>query len=98
LERFGNYAPPSIFVRTWLAFSLAETGAFAEALAHGAESLRIAKALDHPYALYHVQMAVGTVHSLRGDAGPAITALEHAVRIAMESSMPWMATPSVVMP
>ena len=95
-DRFGLSAPPSIFARTWLAFSLAETGAFAEALAHGAESLRIAKTLDHPFGLYHGHMAVGTVHSLKGDAGPAISALEHAVRIAMASSMPAMAAPAAV--
>jgi len=94
-DRLGMAGPPSIFVRTWLAFSLAETGGFAEALAHGAESLRIAKTIDHPYGLYHGQLAVGTVHALRGDAGLAISALEQAVRMARESSMPFMATPSV---
>jgi tetratricopeptide (TPR) repeat protein len=94
-DRLGMSAPPSIFARTWLTFSLAETGAFAEAFAHGAESLRIAKTLDHPYGLYHGYLAVGTVHCVKGEAGPAISALEHAVGIAMESSMPWMATASV---
>src|SRR5262249_31146158 len=86
-DRFGLYTPPSIPVRTWLAFSLAETGAFADALAHGAEALRIAKTIDHPYGLFHVYLAMGTVHTLRGDTGPAISTLEHAVRMAMESSM-----------
>jgi len=95
VDRLGMSAPPSIFARTWLTFALAETGAFPEAFAHGAESLRIAQALEHPYGLYHGYLAVGTVHSFKGDAGPAISALEHAVRIAMESSMPWMATASV---
>ncbi len=94
-DRLGLSAPPSVFARTWLAFSRAETGAFAEALAQGAEALRIAEALDHPYGLYHGHLAVGAVRSLKGEAELAIPALERALRIATESSMPAMGRPTV---
>ncbi|HEV2054614.1 MAG TPA: adenylate/guanylate cyclase domain-containing protein [Methylomirabilota bacterium] len=93
-DRLGMAAPPSVFARTWLAFSRAETGAFAEALAQGAEALRIAEALDHPYGLYHGHLAVGTVRSLKGDVELAMPALERALRIAAESSMPAMGRPT----
>ncbi len=94
-DRLGMAAPPSVFARTWLAFSRAETGAFAEALAQGAEALRIAEVLDHPYGLYHGHMAVGAVHALQGDVVLAMPALELALRIAKESSMLGMGRPTV---
>ena len=94
-DRLGMSAPPSVFARTWLAFSRAETGAFAEALAQGAAALRIAEALDHPYGLYHGHLAVGAVHALKGDIVLAIPALERALRIAEESSMRGMGRPTV---
>ena len=93
-ERLGMTTPPTIFAHTWLAFALAETGAFAEALAHASEALRIAEALDRPYGLYHGHSAVGTVHSLRGDIEPAMAALERALRISAESNMPAMGRPA----
>jgi tetratricopeptide (TPR) repeat protein len=89
-ERLGMPAPPSIFARTWLAFSLAETGAFAEALAHGTEALRVAETVGHPYGLYHGHWAVGTVRLLKGEVELAMPALERALRIPAESSMPAM--------
>jgi tetratricopeptide (TPR) repeat protein len=94
-DRLGMMAPPAVIARTWLAFSRAETGAFAEALAQGAEALRIAEASDHPYGLYHGHMAVGAVRALKGDVVLAMPALERALRIAEESSMPGMARPTV---
>ena len=93
-DRLGMAAPPAIFARTWLAFSLAETGAFAEALAHGAEALRIAETLDHPYGLYHGHLAVGAGRSLKGDVELAVRALERALRIARESGMLAMGRPT----
>jgi class 3 adenylate cyclase/tetratricopeptide (TPR) repeat protein len=94
-DRLGMAAPPSIFARTWLALSRAETGAFAGALAQGAEALRIAEALDHPYGFYHGHLAVGAVHALKGDVVLALPALERALRIAEESSMRGMARPTI---
>jgi class 3 adenylate cyclase/tetratricopeptide (TPR) repeat protein len=94
-DRLGLLSPPALFARTWLAFSRAETGAFAEALARAAEALRIAEALDHPYGLYHGHLAVGAVHALKGDLVLAMPPLERALRIARESSMWGMDTPTV---
>jgi tetratricopeptide (TPR) repeat protein len=95
-DRLGmGVTTPSVVARTWLAFSRAETGAFAEALAQGAEALRIAEALDHPYGLYHGHLAVGAVHALKGDGALAVPALERELRIAKESSMLGMGRPTV---
>jgi tetratricopeptide (TPR) repeat protein len=88
-------APPSIFAKTWLAFSRAETGAFAEALAQAADALRIAETLGHPYGHYHGHLAVGAVRFLKGDLELAVPALQRALRITRESSMFAMSRPTV---
>jgi len=45
-ERFGEPGPPAQFAQAFLGWSLAELGRFAEAIAVGEESLRMAQAID----------------------------------------------------
>ncbi len=93
-DRLGMGAPPSIFTRGWLALSLAEVGAFDEALARAQEALRIGEETDHPYGIYHGFFALGAVHAQRGEVDRAIALLERGLATAALASMPAMAMPS----
>jgi tetratricopeptide (TPR) repeat protein len=64
-----------------LAQSLAAIGDFREAVAVGAEAVRIAEALDHRYSLAFVCRVVGTVHALRGDLARALPLLTRALEL-----------------
>ena len=76
LERFGTAFIPSVTSRASLAMCLAELGAFAEAQAHGEESLRLAEAAEHPYSLAQACAAVGYVYLRQGALPQAIRVLE----------------------
>ena len=49
--RFGMYAPPAVFSRTWFALCCAELGQFDEGIAHGQEAIDILETADSPYAM-----------------------------------------------
>jgi tetratricopeptide (TPR) repeat protein len=84
-------APPSALARTWLAFSLAETGAFDAALRSAQEALTIAEAVDHPYGIYHGLLALGITHAYRGDIDRAVAFLERGIATSTLANMPAMA-------
>jgi class 3 adenylate cyclase/tetratricopeptide (TPR) repeat protein len=93
-DRLGMAAPVSIFARTWLAFCLAETGAFDAALVRAREALSIGEETDHPYGIYHGHVALGAVYSERGDRELAIASLERGLGITVRANMPGMIAPS----
>ena len=79
-ERFGRSTLlPSAACRAWLALCLAGTGDFAEALAWGGESARIAEAVGGPLESVWAAYCLARVHLARGDAEHAIPLLEQAV-------------------
>ena len=67
--------------RALLAWSLAELGEFAEAMAHGEEALRIALEVDHPGTLVYAYRSLGFVSLRRGALPQAIPPLERAVEL-----------------
>jgi tetratricopeptide (TPR) repeat protein len=77
-ERFGFHSPLSILARTWLAFCLAETGAFDEGVAAGEEALRIAEDVEHPEAKVAARMGLGQALLRRGEAARALPLFEQA--------------------
>jgi class 3 adenylate cyclase/tetratricopeptide (TPR) repeat protein len=89
-DRLGMGAPPSALARTWLAFSLAEMGAFDAALRSAQEALTIAEAVDHPYGIYHGLLALGITHAYRGDIDRAIALLERGIATSTQANMPAM--------
>ncbi len=82
LEASGSYSlfvgtTPLVMVSTtYLAWSLAELGEFAEATRQTQESLRRAEALENPLALIMACMGVGMVHLRQGNAPAAMPPLE----------------------
>ena len=80
-QRFGSSAMPAIVSRTWMAWSLAELGAFAEGRASGAEAIQMAEAIGHPYSLVTASFGLGLLYLRRGDLDKAIAVLEHGVDV-----------------
>jgi tetratricopeptide (TPR) repeat protein len=80
-QRFGSSAMPAIVSRTWMAWSLAELGAFAEGMASGAEAIQMAEAIGHPYSLVTASFGLGLLYLRRGDLDKAIAVLEHGVDV-----------------
>ena len=71
----------SVASRAWLAWSLAELGEFAEAMAQSKEALRIASELDNPGDLVYAYRIVGLVSLRLGAISHAIPPLERALEL-----------------
>ena len=79
IGRGGVDPPPAqrAASRSWLAWSLAETGEFQEGLAAGDEAVRVAQ--DEPFAMINALFGVSLVHLHQGALEPAVARLEHAL-------------------
>ena len=78
-QRFGLFVLPSAFARSFMAWSCAELGDFAEAFAAGDEALRIAEAAEHPYSLGYAHCGLGVLFLRQGDPRRALRSLERAL-------------------
>ncbi len=87
-EHFGLVVPVSVLSRTWLVLCLSERGEFAEGIARGEETARIAEALDHPYSRMFAHFGLGSLHLLKGDLPEAILALERALALGRAANIP----------
>ena len=81
-ERFGLPGLASVASRSFLTFSLAECGAFAEGRAPAEEGVRIAEAADHPFSRVMAYRTVGFRSLCQGDLHQAISVLERALDLA----------------
>jgi tetratricopeptide (TPR) repeat protein len=68
-----------VSIRSWLAWSLAETGQFQEGLAVGEEGIRFAP--DEPFTVINALFGVSLVHLHQGAFEQAIAQLEHALHL-----------------
>ena len=94
-ERFDLAGLPSVLSRTWLAWSLAELGRFAEGIAWGEDAARIAAAVDHPYSQIFADFGIGGLYLRKGDFGRALPPLEHGLTLCQATGsrilFPYMA-------
>ena len=74
--------------RSWLAWSLAEVGAFVEANAWGEEGIRLAEAVDHPWSLVLTCGGAGLASLRQGDLSKAIPLLERGRRLCQSAQLP----------
>jgi tetratricopeptide (TPR) repeat protein len=81
-EQFGMAACPSVWARSWLAWSLAERGEFAEGVTFGEEAVRIAESADHTYSRVQAAFGLGTLYVIQGRADLAIPILEQGLVLA----------------
>jgi tetratricopeptide (TPR) repeat protein len=96
LERFGEPGLPSVFCRAYLAWGLAELGAFVEGLARGEEAIQIAETVDQPFTLGHACFGVGIPSLRKGDLPQAIAVLERSLEVCQAGDirllLPWVAS------
>jgi tetratricopeptide (TPR) repeat protein len=79
---------PSVYARAWLAWCLAEIGAFPEGIARGTEGAAIAEAADHAYSQVLAVWGLGTLHVVRGDPERAIPVLEQGLVVSRMADIP----------
>src|SRR4029453_19543662 len=77
-DRCGLSGFPAAMARGWLAWALAERGAFDEGIVYGQEGIRFAEALDHSYSWIAASWGPAHLYCLRGEMSQAIRLLEHA--------------------
>jgi class 3 adenylate cyclase/tetratricopeptide (TPR) repeat protein len=87
-EHFSLPGLPAVLSRDVLARCLAEVGAFAQGLARGEESLRIAEAVDHPHSLINACRGLGHVYLHQGAWPQAIVCLERGLEVCRVWDIP----------
>ncbi len=79
-----------VFMRGYLACSLAELGEFGRALGCAEEGVEIARAANQVYSLAFSHYCLGTVLAFQGDVSKSITALEQSREICSSWILPLM--------
>ncbi len=87
-DRCGLAGFPAAMARGYLAWALAERGAFDEGIVHGQEGIRIAEALDHPYSWVVASWGAGYLHRTKGELTHAVRLLERALALCREWNLP----------
>jgi class 3 adenylate cyclase/tetratricopeptide (TPR) repeat protein len=80
-EYFGLTALPAVLSRAYLAWCLAELGAFAEGIVTGEEGVRMAKTIEHPYSLLIAVGGLGMLYLRKGALHQAMSMLEGGVEL-----------------
>jgi tetratricopeptide (TPR) repeat protein len=83
-ERHGLTAYPAVMARGYLAWSLAERGAFDEAMVYGQDAVRLAESLDHPFSWINASWSAAHLYRLKGDLAIAIRLLERALALCRD--------------
>ena len=83
-----SYGLASILARAFLTWSLAERGAFPQAVACGEEAVRLATAADHAESRLIAFEGLGAALSRKGDIDRAIPTLERAVALGDAIQVP----------
>src|SRR6266511_4533803 len=80
-DLFGLTALPAVLSRAYLAWCLAELGAFAEGITTGEEGVQMAKTVNHPYSLLVAAGGVGMLYFRKGALHQAIAMLEGGLEL-----------------
>jgi class 3 adenylate cyclase/tetratricopeptide (TPR) repeat protein len=86
-ERLGMAAFPSVWARSWLAWTYAERGDFAEGAKVAEEAMRIAAEADHLYSRGQASFGLGMVWLTEGRAERAIEVLEQGLVLARSENI-----------
>ena len=91
-EHFGIAGFPSVFSRTWMAWSLAELGEFAEGIALGEEAVRLAEEIGQPWSLTAAYLGVGHLYFRKGELQRAIPLFERGLSLSQSGNAPMVLT------
>ncbi len=81
-QRFDLPQLPAVHSRSLLVLCLAELGEFAEGVAAGRESVRIAESIDQPLNLTVASSGLGVLFLRKGDLDAAIAVLERGLELS----------------
>jgi class 3 adenylate cyclase/tetratricopeptide (TPR) repeat protein len=87
-ERFGMFVLPSLFSRSFVAWSLAELGDFARAVEIGDEAVHLAENAHHPFSAGYAHLGMGVLYLRRGDLRRSIFSFERALSVGAFSDSP----------
>ena len=87
-ERFGMFVLPSLFSRSFTAWSLAELGEFDRAASIGEEAVHLSEEANHPFSSGYARLGMGVLHLRRGDLRRAISSFERALSVGAFSDSP----------
>ena len=87
-KRFGMTGLLSVLSRTWLAWSLAELGDFAQGMSRAEEGVQIAEAANEPYSRIAAYFGESLVSLRRGDFHRAIPKLERGLMLCQTGNLP----------
>jgi tetratricopeptide (TPR) repeat protein len=86
-ERLGMAAFASVWARSWLAWTLAEIGDFAEGATIAEEGMRIAVEAGHLFSRGQASFGLGTLYLTQGRAEQAIEVLERGLVLARSENI-----------
>lgn len=89
-ETMGTTGVLGVFMRGYLAHSLAELGEFERATRCAEEAVEIAEGANHVYSLSFSYYSRGVVLALQGEVSPSITVLEQGLDICRSWTLPLM--------
>jgi class 3 adenylate cyclase/tetratricopeptide (TPR) repeat protein len=78
----------SVVSCTWLVWSLAELGAFADGIAYGEQGIRIAEVVDRPDSLINGFAGIGFLYLRKGDLQQAVPLLERGFGLYQDCQIP----------
>jgi tetratricopeptide (TPR) repeat protein len=87
-EHFGIAGFPSVYSRAWMAWSLAELGEFAEGIAFGEETVRLAEEIGQPWSLTAAYLGVGHLYLRKGELQRAIPLFERGLSLSQSGDAP----------
>jgi tetratricopeptide (TPR) repeat protein len=91
--RFGLESP-ALLARGYLAWGLADRGAFKEGIVCCEEAIRLAETLDDRYSLAGACWSLAYLQISRGEFSHAISLLERGLALTRESSLTFLSTAS----
>jgi len=90
-QHFDLPAFPAVLCRSYLAWSLAELGGFAEGSMRGEEGVRLAEELKHPFSRIWADFSVGYLYLRQGKIDTASRSLERGLMLCRQTSnMPFV--------
>ncbi len=89
-ETMGTTGVLGVFMRGYLACSLAELGKFERAARCAEEAVEIAEAANHVYSLSFSYYSKGIVLALQGEVSQGITVLEQSLDVCRSWTLPLM--------
>ena len=89
-DRCGLPFVPAVIARSWLVWSLAERGDFADGMTQAMDALSIAEEVGHPFNIAHLYYDLGYYYEIKGEIDQGVEALKKAVDLIETWSLTYL--------